>query len=52
LVLIVDGRPGPIQARFWLEWAEKPSPAKFASNEISDSGDYGDPWPDFATINR
>jgi hypothetical protein len=23
----VDRRPGPIQARFWLEWAEKPSPA-------------------------
>ena len=26
-IRIVDRRPGPIQARFWLEWAEKPSPA-------------------------
>jgi hypothetical protein len=27
LKILVDRRQGPMQARFWLAWAEKPSPA-------------------------
>ena len=27
-IKIMDRRPGPNQARFWLDWVEKPSPAR------------------------
>jgi hypothetical protein len=33
---IVDRSPGPIQARFWLEWVEEPSAAQKISPRLVD----------------